>query len=91
MLIVAGDIGGTHTRLAIFNGKKIVKEKKYLSQQFSELSQVLQDFLTEKVDCGLSKWNVNGLGIKHIFSLDSDVPIPSELRDFSDEKSTVIG
>ncbi|MFS8564276.1 MAG: glucokinase [Rhabdochlamydiaceae bacterium] len=51
MTILAGDIGGTHTRLAIFNGKKIVKEKKYLSQQFSGLSQVLQDFLTEKVDC----------------------------------------
>lgn len=51
MIIVAGDIGGTHARLAIFNGKKIVKEKKYLSQQFSGLSQVLQDFLKEQVDC----------------------------------------
>ncbi len=52
MLIVVGDIGGTHTRLAIFDGKKMVKEKKYLSNKFSGLSPILQEFLTEKVDRG---------------------------------------
>jgi glucokinase len=52
MLIVAGDVGGTHTRLSIFDGKKVVKEKKYLSKQFSGLSEILQDFLTEKVERG---------------------------------------
>ncbi len=52
MRFITGDIGGTHTRLAIFDGKKIVKEKKYLSQKFSRLEEILQDFLTEKIDHG---------------------------------------
>lgn len=52
MRYIAGDIGGTHTRLAIFDGKSVVKEKKYLSQKFSHLEEILQDFLTEKVEAG---------------------------------------
>ena len=52
MRIVAGDIGGTHARLAIFDGKKLIKEHKYLSKQFSKLSDILEDFLTEKVERG---------------------------------------
>ena len=52
MLVVAGDIGGTHARLAIFDGKKIVKEKKYLSKEYSSFLELLQEFLTEKVEAG---------------------------------------
>jgi glucokinase len=47
---LAGDIGGTKTHLAIFNGKKIVREEKYLSQEFSSLENILRKFGTEKVE-----------------------------------------
>ena len=45
-MILAGDIGGTHTRLALFDGKrKIQKEKKFLSQEYKDLETILEEFL----------------------------------------------
>ncbi len=44
-MILAGDIGGTHTRLAFFDHGKKVAEKKYSSQKFSGLTQIVRDFL----------------------------------------------
>lgn len=46
-MILAGDIGGTHTRLALFQDgvKKI--EKKYASPKYPGLEQIIQEFLAE--------------------------------------------
>lgn len=52
-MILAGDIGGTKTRLAIFNEKgEVQREEKFASQQFSSLTEVLKLFFQgkEKVD-----------------------------------------
>ena len=48
-MILAGDIGGTHTRLAYFeNGRNLV-ERKYPSRDWAGLEQIVQEFLqTEK-------------------------------------------
>jgi glucokinase len=44
-MILAGDIGGTHTRLAYFmNGKKVV-ERKYFSRTFSSFDLIVQEFI----------------------------------------------
>lgn len=44
-MILAGDIGGTHTRLALFEkGKKIV-ERKYSSRKAASLELIVQEFL----------------------------------------------
>ncbi len=51
-MILAGDIGGTHTRLAIFeNGKMVVPEKKFLSRQYSGLEEIIAKYLhSQKVE-----------------------------------------
>lgn len=48
-MILAGDIGGTNTRLAFFeHGKKVGEEKKYPSQKYSSLELIVEDFLEGK-------------------------------------------
>ncbi len=51
MNILAGDIGGTNTRVVFAevspNGRRIVAEKKYRSANFIGLAQVLEQFLSE--------------------------------------------
>lgn len=49
-MYLSGDIGGTKTHLALFDGKKIVREEKYLSHEFSSLENILQKFGIEKVE-----------------------------------------
>lgn len=51
-MILAGDIGGTNTRLALFqNGKRVGDEKKFPSQKYSSLETIIQEFLQgQKVD-----------------------------------------
>lgn len=51
-MILAGDIGGTNTRLALFeNGKRIGDEKKFPSQTYSSLESIVAEFLQgKKVD-----------------------------------------
>lgn len=47
-MILAGDIGGTHTRLALFEaagGLKSKAEKKYLSRNYASLEEIVRDFL----------------------------------------------
>lgn len=47
-MILAGDIGGTHTRLAIFeDGEKLV-ERKFLSRNYSGLEKIVSEFLSEE-------------------------------------------
>lgn len=46
-MILSGDIGGTNTRLALFDkGRKIV-ETKYRSQKYSSLEDIIDQFLKE--------------------------------------------
>ncbi len=52
MYILAGDIGGTNTRLALFEAKdglKVIKEKKYPSKDYPSLLEIIRLFL-EGVD-----------------------------------------
>jgi glucokinase len=47
-MILSGDIGGTHTRLAFFeNGKKVV-ERKYSSREFTGLETIVEQFLQDE-------------------------------------------
>jgi glucokinase len=52
-MILAGDIGGTHTRLALFErGGMVGEEKKFLSEQYESLELVVTEFLKgKKVKC----------------------------------------
>jgi glucokinase len=44
-MILAGDIGGTHTRLALFEKGKIVQEQKFMSRSYPGLEQIAREFL----------------------------------------------
>jgi glucokinase len=45
-MILAGDIGGTNSRLAFFDqGKLVGKEKKFPSQKYSSLEEIIREFL----------------------------------------------
>jgi glucokinase len=46
MLILAGDIGGTKTHLALYEGRRSIAEEKYPSQDYKDLSEILQIFLS---------------------------------------------
>lgn len=50
-MILAGDIGGTHCRLALFQGKaealEIVHEARYKSREFADFTAALERFLDE--------------------------------------------
>lgn len=46
MTILAGDIGGTSSRLALFEGDAIVAEKTYASREFESFEAVLATFVT---------------------------------------------
>ncbi|MBM3183773.1 MAG: glucokinase [Chlamydiae bacterium] len=60
-MVLVGDIGGTHTRLAFFeNGRKLI-EQKYLSKNFQSLEAIVQDFLqSEKRKPGKACFGVPG-------------------------------
>ena len=48
-MILAGDIGGTNTRLALFEGGKLVgEEKKFPSQKYPSLEKIIAEFLQGK-------------------------------------------
>lgn len=48
-MILAGDIGGTHTRLAFFDQGKIVgEEKKFPSRSYQSLEEIVKEFLQAK-------------------------------------------
>lgn len=49
-MILAGDIGGTKTHLAVFDGKKMVRGEKFSSKQASSLEEIIHTFLKEKVE-----------------------------------------
>ena len=50
-MILAGDIGGTKTHLALFEEQKrlkIIKEEVFLCEEFSSLLSVIKKFLSSK-------------------------------------------
>lgn len=47
-MILVGDIGGTHTRLALFEGREVLYEEDYPSHAYKSLILILEDFLTKK-------------------------------------------
>jgi len=53
-IVLAGDIGGTNTRLAFFRVTRphfqLITEKNYLSRDYRSLEDVLKDFFKEKID-----------------------------------------
>lgn len=61
-MILAGDVGGTHTRLAIFeDGVKRV-EKKFLSCSYSGLEKIVAEFLAvEKIEVSRACFGVAGV------------------------------
>lgn len=54
LMILAGDIGGTKTHLALYQGNQCLYEEKYLSLNFNSLGDLVKQFLssrTEKISC----------------------------------------
>ena len=49
-MLLAGDIGGTKTHLALFDGHDCIKEEKYSSHEFSGLEEIVQKFHPGKID-----------------------------------------
>ena len=53
-MILAGDIGGTKTHLALYQGNQCIYEEKYLSLNFTSLIELVKQFLAAqagKVNC----------------------------------------
>lgn len=46
-MYLVGDIGGTKTHLALFDHKKSVREKKYVSDEHTNLNEIVRSFLSE--------------------------------------------
>lgn len=61
-MILAGDIGGTSTRLAFFEkGKLVGKERKFPSSQYNSLEEIIQEFLhSEKVSVDKACFGIAG-------------------------------
>jgi glucokinase len=66
-MILAGDIGGTKTHLALFENGNCVHEKKFASQEYAGLLQVVEEFLSlhpasiERACFGVAGPVVNGV------------------------------
>ncbi len=48
-MILAGDIGGTKTHLALFDGSDCVKEEKFPSKEFQGLEEIVRRFSPGKI------------------------------------------
>ncbi len=59
--LLAGDIGGTKTHLALCESGKKIKEKKYPSQDFKTLEEIVKDFLSDvKAPIGKACFGIAG-------------------------------
>lgn len=45
MALLAGDIGGTKTHLALFEGAKLLFEKKFASKEYASFAEIVKEFL----------------------------------------------
>lgn len=60
-MILAGDIGGTHTRLALFDQGQKKNERKYVSRDYPSLEKIVHEFLqTEKQTVSKACFGVAG-------------------------------
>lgn len=54
-MILAGDVGGTKVRLALYDGQmKIVREEKFASREFSDFTSLLEKFLSSSGSSAIS-------------------------------------
>lgn len=61
MVILAGDIGGTKTHLALFDGDKRVVEKRFPSRDYASLGVIVQEFLAnEKATLTAASFGIAG-------------------------------
>jgi len=49
-MIIAGDIGGTKTHLALYEGSRLVKDEKFHSHEFLGLAEIIRKFHSGKID-----------------------------------------
>lgn len=59
-MILAGDIGGTHTRLALYDGRKLIREEIFFSKEYSALIHILHEFLKEHKEVKKAVFGVAG-------------------------------
>ncbi len=59
-MILAGDIGGTHTRIALFEGKEKIKEVKYKSKNYQNLIQIVLEFLQKEKKVDIAVFGIAG-------------------------------
>ncbi len=59
-MFLVGDIGGTHTRLALFENRNLVEEKEFPSPQFSSLEEIIQAFVQKKIRISKAAFGVAG-------------------------------
>lgn len=60
-MILAGDIGGTNTRLAIFKENTILAEQKFSSKKYQSLEEIVRIFLdTQKIEIKSACFGVAG-------------------------------
>ncbi|NGX56538.1 MAG: Glucokinase [Candidatus Anoxychlamydiales bacterium] len=61
-MFLVGDIGGTNTRLALFeSNQKCIKEKRFLSSNYNSLIEAINDFLkNEKVKIKAASFGIAG-------------------------------
>jgi len=63
-MLLVGDIGGTNTRLALYEynkSQKLIKEEKFLSNNYSSLILVIHEFIkNEKIDVEAASFGVAG-------------------------------
>src|ERR1700733_1679845 len=65
--VIAGDVGGTKTNLALYNARKdnmdLVLEKTYHSSKYSSCIDILKQFLSETENAGKAKPDRICLGV----------------------------
>ncbi len=67
-VVLAGDIGGTNSRLGLFSaeggGPRLLRGKTFPSQQFDSLEKIVEDFLEDSEEIGAACLGVAGPVIK---------------------------
>lgn len=61
IMILAGDIGGTHTRIALYHNKQLHGEREYQSRSHPNLEEIVADFLRhEKTKVSAASFGIAG-------------------------------
>lgn len=62
-MLLVGDIGGTKTRLALFEHKKpiqLIREQRFLSRGYATLDKIIDEFLIEKIPIEAACFGIAG-------------------------------